>query len=385
MPKTDQKPALPGIKIVAKTLADGTEKSFFYHRATKLALGSDRRRAIARAAEIEAIAGPAPRMRQAGSIADIIVKFKVSPEFAGLAKSTKSLWLPFLTDLEERVGDFAPRMLTLSLASKFKGKLIARHGSGSARNRFKCYSRLWNWAIKNGHTEVTNPFSAPGSFATGKSGKKKKPIWREDDITALLSAKREVNVGGNPKLAKTTFTRTEALPDDLRLGVLLAMFTLQRRGDVLSLTGKNIYVDNSGRWWMSLTQSKTGTDVEFPIHQILRAELERQDVKPGQDGFVVQTQSKERFDERNFSRKLRTWLRASGIVHLNLQAMRRSGMVWLAEAGVSTPRIAALSGHSIAVTQKILDEYIVKTRKLAAGAVDAFEDFTRGAFPAGIR
>lgn len=384
MPNRGRTPGLPGIKVVTKTLADGTKKSFFYHRATKLALGSDRNRAIARAVEIEALAGPEPRARQAGSFADVIAKFKVSPEYAGLSQGTKTLWRPFLTDLEERVGDWSPPMLTLSRASKLKGSLIAKHGSGSARNRFKCYSRLWNWAVRNGQIEATNPFASPGSFSTGKAKKKKKPIWREDDIRAVLSATREVNVGGNPALIKKAHFNTESLPDDMRLALLLGIFTLQRRGDLLSLTGENIYIDKSGRWWMKLTQAKTGTDVEFPVHRLLRDELERQGIKPGEARHLVQTVTKKRFNESNFSRKLREWIRAARIVHLNLQAMRRSGMVWLAEAGVSTPRIAALSGHSIAVTQKILDDYIVKTRKLASGAIDAFEEFTQDAFPSGV-
>ncbi len=384
MPKSAILPVLPGIKIVSKTLADGTVKTFYYHRATKLALGSDRARAIARAAEVEALASPEPRSRQVGSLNDVIAKFKVSPEYVGLAEGTKTLWSPFLTDLEERVGDWAPKMFSRAMASKFKATLIAKHGSGSARNRFKCYSRVWNWGIQNGHFDVVNPFGSPGSFSKGKKTKKAKPIWRPNQVEAFLSAKRKVDAGGNPAFITEKVTRTETVPDDMRLAFLLALFTLQRRGDVLEITADKIRADNRGRWWMKLTQGKTGAEVEFPVHKILRDEIERQKIMPEQKRPLVQTKSKAMFDDRNFSRKFRTWLEAAKIRGLNFHALRRSGMVWLAEAGVSTPRIAGLSGHSISVTQKILDEYIVRTKELAEGAVDAYERITQDAFPSGL-
>lgn len=377
-------PVLPGIKIVSKTLADGTVKTFHYHRATKLALGSDRARAIARAAEIEVLAGPEPRRRQVGTLSDVIAKFKVAPEYVGLAEGTKTLWLPFLTDLEERVGSWAPKMFSRAMASKFKATLIAKHGSGSARNRFKCYSRLWNWAVQNGHVDVVNPFTAPGSFAKGRYSKKAKPIWRLNHVEAFLSSTREIDVGGNPALVTTKVTRTEGVPDDMRLAFLLALFTLQRRGDILKITGDKLRADNHGRWWLKLKQEKTGADVEFPIHKLLRAEIERQKILPGEKRPLVQTKSEGMFDDRNFSRKFRTWLEAAKIRGLNFHALRRSGMVWLAEAGVSAPRIAGLSGHSIDVTQKILDEYIVRTKELAEAAIDAFERITQDAFPAHV-
>lgn len=145
MPRSAKPTPVSGLKAVNKRLADGSVKTFFYDRATKLALGSDRAAAIRRLAEIQAMSGPELRVRKTGSITALVADFKQSPEHVGLANSTKSLWRPYLIDLEERVGDWTPRMFTLPLASKFKATLIKKHGSGSARNRFKCYARLWNW------------------------------------------------------------------------------------------------------------------------------------------------------------------------------------------------------------------------------------------------
>lgn len=373
--------AKSNIKAVTRRLADGTSKTYFYHLPTKLSLGTDAAKATARAAEIDALAGPELRTRQPGTIGDLVVKYKAAPEFVGLAPRTQALWRPFLRDLEGRVGDWGPKLFTRAMASKFKQTLIAKHGSGSARNRFKCYARVWNWSVLNGYTEVANPFAEPGSFSKGRKSPKAKPIWRKPDVDVFLSATRARSVGGNPNFVKGESTRMEALPDDVRLAFILGLLTVQRLGDVLRLSGTKIRADRDGRWWLKLRQGKTGAEVEFPVHKLLRDELERQDIAPGADRPLVMTQSGGFFEEKNFGRKFRTWLEAAGIRKLNFMALRRSGMIWLAEAGVSSPQIAALSGHSIAVTQKILDEYIVKTRELAAAAVDAFERVTGDAFP----
>jgi integrase len=373
MPKHAKPAPVTGLKAVNKRLADGTVKTFFYDRATKLALGSDRAAAIRRIAEIQAMSGPELRVRKSGSIAALVAEFRQSPEYVVLADSTKALWRPFLTDLEERVGHWTPRMFTLPLASKFKATLIKKHGSGSARNRFKCYARLWNWGRANGSVESENPFERPGAFANSNAKPKTKPIWRAADVSAFLSASRARDFGGAPGRIVERPLAYEPIPDDIRMSFILGLFTLQRQADVLAMTADQITKDKSGRLWMRITQQKTGEMLRFPLLSLLADELARQGIEIGMPTPLVRTRSGGKFEKRNFGRKFSTWLEAARIDHLDYRALRRSGMVWLAEAGVNTPMIAALSGHSIAVTQGILDTYIVKTDRLAAGAVDAFE------------
>ena len=124
MPRRRENTREPRIKAVTSKLADGSTKTYFYHPATKLALGSDKARAVARAAELEELAGPDLRTRQVGTLGDIVAKYKAAPEYLGLADKTKALWRPFLTDIEERVGDWAPKLFTRAMASKFKSTLI---------------------------------------------------------------------------------------------------------------------------------------------------------------------------------------------------------------------------------------------------------------------
>ena len=49
-------------------------------------------------------------------------------------------------------------------------------------------------------------------------------------------------------------------------------------------------------------------------------------------------------------------------------------MVKMALAGATTAQIAAVSGHTIAHTQRILEVYIPRRSEVAAAAIDAWEN-----------
>lgn len=53
--------------------------------------------------------------------------------------------------------------------------------------------------------------------------------------------------------------------------------------------------------------------------------------------------------------------------------LRRTSMVRMAEAGASTAQIAGVSGHTIEQTRRLLDTYIPRRAKVAAGAFRASE------------
>ena len=59
-----------------------------------------------------------------------------------------------------------------------------------------------------------------------------------------------------------------------------------------------------------------------------------------------------------------------GLQHRDL---RRTAMVRMAEAGCTTQQIAAVSGHEIATTTRILDTYIPRTAKMAEAAILKWE------------
>ena len=60
-------------------------------------------------------------------------------------------------------------------------------------------------------------------------------------------------------------------------------------------------------------------------------------------------------------------------LHRQRRDLRRTAMVRMAEAGATTPQIAAVSGHSIDSCQKILDVYLPRRADIALGAIWAWE------------
>lgn len=66
--------------------------------------------------------------------------------------------------------------------------------------------------------------------------------------------------------------------------------------------------------------------------------------------------------------------RAAGITDLHFHDIRGTAITMLAEAGCTTPQIAAITGHSLKTVTTILDKYLAPTRVLASEAVKLFEN-----------
>jgi integrase len=54
--------------------------------------------------------------------------------------------------------------------------------------------------------------------------------------------------------------------------------------------------------------------------------------------------------------------------------LRGTAVTLLAEAGCTTPQIAAITRHSLKTVTKILDKYLARTRVLVGEAVTLFEN-----------
>jgi integrase len=64
----------------------------------------------------------------------------------------------------------------------------------------------------------------------------------------------------------------------------------------------------------------------------------------------------------------------AGITDLHFHDLRGTAATMLAEAGCTTPQIAAITGHSLKTVTTILDKYLASTRVLAGEAVTLFEN-----------
>jgi integrase len=121
---------------------------------------------------------------------------------------------------------------------------------------------------------------------------------------------------------------------------------------------------------ITLRQAKTGTLVQVPCHADLRAALDRAPRK----GITILTNNRGgRFTETLFRRRWRAVTLAAGLNGLQHRDLRRTAMVRMSEAGCTTQQIAAVSGHEIATTTRILDTYVPRTAKMAEAAILKWE------------
>jgi hypothetical protein len=63
----------------------------------------------------------------------------------------------------------------------------------------------------------------------------------------------------------------------------------------------------------------------------------------------------------------------AGTSHLNRQDLRRTAVIRLAEAGCTIPEITAITGHTPASANSILQTYLVTTYEMADAAITILE------------
>jgi hypothetical protein len=375
---------LRNVKWTPYKAANGTTRYHYYYRPTGKLLGTsdDPLSVIEAHQRLELAEARAPQRLHANSIGRLARDFQTSEGFPPAA-STQKLWRPYLRLIEERWGALHPSELDRQMVIALRDELIER-SRWVARNFFKCASAFWAWALDLGYVTGANLFVRPRirrERITPENDplaevhfEPRKALWSRQDARRFLAAKRQVNVGGQ---GEETF-REEALPDDIRLAFFLGLIVDQRQADVLSITERNLVIRN-GRMRIVLRQQKTKKVVSVSVHKELKAELDRRGFAPGGKRFLVSTRSGGRFGKRNFYRKFSTWLKVSGVPsNLDFRALRRSAMDWMSADGADVRDIAAVSGHSIATTQKILDEYLIPTEEAADRAIARFRGINGG-------
>jgi integrase len=166
-----------------------------------------------------------------------------------------------------------------------------------------------------------------------------------------------------------TDAMAKAATPDIRLACALLLYTAQRPADALAMTWGQVQ-DRNGRLWLTLRQAKTGELVDVPAHRELEALL-RSAVR--RSLMLVPSPTGLAWAYRNFSRSWDATKAKAGVEGVQRRDLRRTAMVRMAEAGATTAQIAAVSGHTIDQTSRILDTYIPRRGEVAAGAIDAWE------------
>ena len=190
----------------------------------------------------------------------------------------------------------------------------------AANNRVKAIRGVFTWYLR-GKPGITNPCSA---FEKLRS---KNP----DGFHSWTLA----------EAAK--FEARHPLGTTARLAFDLALYTAQRRSDVVRL-GPHSVSTLDGAAWLSIGQKKTNAKIEIPIVEPLALSIA---ARPNTKGptFLVTTFDKP-FTSNGIGNAFRAWCDEAGLAHCSMHGLRKATASRLAELGVDELGIGSVTGHA---------------------------------------
>lgn len=333
---------LKGINKVRKRLADGSVRVHYYHRATGRSLKGEP--GSVEFLEAYAAAEKTMLQRHAGTLVQLIRAYTLSPEFEKRAESTRKEYRRMLTKVEGRFGTMPiPALDDPRVRQDFmswRAEVARSSGDREADNRLSVISAMLSWARDNGRVTANH---IAGFRRLHKSDRSEK-IWLPEHIKAFMNV----------------------APVELQRALILALHTGQRQGDLLRLTWTNY----DGHL-ITLRQGKTNRRVDIPCTAALRRML---DPLEKASAVILVTKSGLPWKARYFKAQWEAATNKAAIEDLHFHDLRGTAVTMLAEAGCTTPQIAAITGHSLKTVSSILDRYLARTRVLASEAVARFEN-----------
>jgi integrase len=254
-----------------------------------------------------------------GTLNAAIVSYYGSLAFRQLAPSSQAMRRSYLERFREKYGD--SRLATMP--PEFIVQMLNKMQSFSARNWFKCVRALMQHAMSIGLCKI-DPTQGV-----------KLPKIRSDGIHAWSEA----------EIAQ--FESFHAIGTKPRLALALALYTGQRRGDLVRMGRQHIH---NGA--IEVRQEKTRAILEIPLHPALVAVIE---ATTSDRLMLLTTKTGKAYAPNDLSDEFRLWCDTAGLpAECSLHGLRKAAARRLAEAGCSAHEIAAITGHK---TLKEIERY----------------------------
>ena len=289
-----------------------------------------------------------PPKHHKGTLQEVFNDYQRSPAFTALADATREGYKRRLPAIEAEFGDMPIKALT---DSRVRGEFLdwrdrlAAKSPREADYHLAILALMLAWGMDRGRVPA-NPAAKPGRLYQPD---RTDHIWQDADVQAFLA---------------------KAGPQ-LRLPFLLALWTGQRRGDVLRMPW-GAYDGATIR----LTQSKGKRRVVVPLGAELRAVL---DATKRKATVICVTSRGTRWTGSGFSASFRKACEAAGIEGLTFHDLRGTAVTRLAAAGCTVPEIATITGHSLKTVEAMLDRhYLSRDVGMAESAIAKLEKHQAG-------
>jgi len=338
---------LKGINTIKRKLATGVVETYYYHRATGTRLsgkpGTPEFVASLAAAEAKI------KNRTKGTLSGLIREFETTAKWRRLAESTRKEYKRVLTFWDAEYGTCPYAALE---DKEFRRDVLKWHDAFSedkpreADNRVTILARVLSWGAKDGPLKV----NVLDSFDRAYAGDRSDMIWLPEHVDAFMKI---------------------ATPE-MQLGLVLALHTGQRQGDILRLAWNNY--DGSHiklRQGKSARAGKLGREVRIKCTAALKATL---DAIPRRGTVIMTTKTGRAFKKRYFADQWEETCKKAEIVDLHFHDIRGTTVTMLFQAGCNLGEIVSITGHSLRRAQEILDKYLARTSTMADNAIAKFEN-----------
>lgn len=347
-----------GVNTVRKRLADGSQRTYYYHRQTGMRLEGEP--GTPTFIDSYATAERTLIERHPDVCAGLIRAFLTSPEFENnLQLTTQKEYRRLLTAIDAKFGD-AP--IAALEDPRFEGDAldwrdeIAAKKPREADNRMVVFGRLLSWAKKRHRISINVLEGYERLYRTDRSDK----IWLPEHVAAIQEA---------------------ASPEFWPL-FLGALYTGLRQGDLRTLPWSAYDGSAISCRITKRRKGDAGVSLRIPCTKALQSLLLS---LPRRGPLMFTTRTGRAWQKRYVSRQFET-ARAKAaetvpeIAELHFHDTRGTAITMLAEAGATVPEIAAITGHSYRTINSILEKYLPRTRHLAEVAMAKLENSGRTDF-----
>ena len=250
----------------------------------------------------------------AGSINALVVRYYSSPEFEVLAPNTKKTYRSIFERFREDHGSKPADRLE---RKHVKAMLDRKSNTPSEANKFLKYvRRLMAFAVENELLEH-NPCMGIKPLKITSDGYH---AWTDAEIAKFLQRHKPGSMA--------------------RLAMLLALYTGQRRSDVVRMGWKDV---EDG--FIKVRQEKTKAFLGIPIAPALAEAIKG--LSTSRETFLV-TSHGEPFSSAGIGNWFRARCDEAGLTHCSMHGLRKAAARRLAEAGCTDRQIMSITGHKTA-------------------------------------
>jgi integrase len=348
---------IEGAKPVRKRLANGDIRIYWYHRDTgsRLPDNPDSPEFMRALKNLDSEKLRDQAAEKGNTISSLIRTYKASPDWTGLAASTREIESYNLTAIENEWGTMTLRAVGLKGARaeflEWRNEL-AEKTPRAADAKLKRMAKLFSFALDLELIERHPLLKLKSVYESDRSD----IIWSDQHITRFRGS----------------------CGPDMGLALLIALHTGQRRGDILGLRWANY-----DGFAISLRQGKTKTDVFIPCTTQLRDALDarkaalvsgnRRAEDLGDETILLNTEGNPWTKSAFRSAWDRAFEKTRIDDDIHFHDLRGTAVTRLAEASCTVPEIATITGHSLTTVTKILERYLARSQTLSRSAISKLQ------------